>query len=484
MTDKKVDKPADGTILEATGKDKKVSSPAPVVEKGALPVKPKDTLSEIQQEFSGKRTNTRLKKAVESVERLGGSVSKVESLKGPVVIIAGMRINPIATGLKPTGGSGDLYVHEGKEFYLPHQLRFNNFTHNGIVENEPWIQTSNFNGPEMSLFAFVYDSETFYLLMDEHSSFTRDAENYYPRMKGGQLVMINSSSNNDLFTGHNVLANVESEDNSLNKSNIVVISARIGRERGWGASTQFKLGAKREKYSELRLKQVDVLDSELSRGRYYSSNFTKSSITGTGTAENDIVHTYLTECEIKGSRVTLANLTGEDLTLRADGEVLVKGVNRLANQQWSFPSIHVTNRFAFTEIDHINRLDRAIKMVRISPTEVEIAIELWKDGVKLAIDSPRPTIETVIRNGLRAGKDKKPEITQPGFPPFGGYQGPFQPLGYRHDKPGETISSFMESYIVETVISRLGMIQLLDEVEECASDLIRARNTDHINFLE
>lgn len=478
MTDKKVDKVIDEAAKDAVATVKKDA------DKGAPPAKKKDITTEIRQEFGSKRLANRLKKAVESVTTLGGSVSPVEAVQGPVVTIAGLRINPIATGLKPTGSSGDLYVHEGKEFYLPHHLLYNAFTRNGTEENEPWVRTTNYNGPEMSLFAFVYDGETFYLLMDEHSSFTRDGEGYYPRMKGGQLILINSSSTNDLFTGHSVLANVVSENNTLNKSSIIVTSARVGRQRGWGASTPFKLGAKREKYSDVRLKQVDAVDSELNRGRYYSSNFTKSSVTGTGAGENDISHSYLTECEVKGSKVTLTNLTGEDLDLRADGEVLVKGVSRLVNQQWSFPTIHVTNRFAFTEIDHINRHDRAIKMVRISPAEVEIRLDLWKDGVKLAIDAPRYTVESVIREGIRNNKAKKSEPVTPGIGPFGGFQGPFQPLGYRHDKPGETISNFMENYIVETVISRLGMIQLLDEVEECASDLSRPRNTDYINFLE
>lgn len=479
MTEKKGKKEIDDSFDKAVVAAKEAIATATPAEK-------KEVITDKQQRLDtgSKRTNSRLKKAVESVERLGGSVSEVEPLKGPVVIIAGLRINPIATGLKPTGGSGELYVHEGKEFYLPHQLKYNSFTQNGVDELEPWVQTTNYQGPEMSLFAFVYDNETFYLLMDEHSSFTRDAETYYPRMKGGQLVLINSSSSNDLFTGHNVLANVVSENNTLSKSNIVVTAARVGRQRNWGVSSPFKLGAKRDKYSELRLKQVDVIDSELSRGRYFSSNFTKTSIAGNGQGENDISHTYLTECDIKGSKVTLANLTGEELTIRAEGEVLVKGVSSLSNQQWSFPSIHVTNRFAFTEIDHVNRHDRAIKMVRISPTEVEIAVALWKGGVKLAIAAPRQTVESVIRAELREDKDKKPEPTQMGFSAFGGFNGPFQPLGYRNDKPGETISNFMESYIVETVVSRLAMILMLDEVEECAEDLKRSRNTDYINFLE
>lgn len=479
MTEKKGKKEIDDSFDKAVVTAKEAIATATPAEK-------KEVIADKQQRLDtgSKRTSSRLKKAVESVERLGGSVSEVEQLKGPVVIIAGLRINPVATGLKPTGGSGDLYVYQGKEFYLPHQLKYNAFTKNGVEEAEPWVQTSSYQGPEMSLFAFVYDNETFYLLMDEHSSFTRDAEGYYPRMKGGQLVLINSSSNNDLFVGHNVLANVVSENNSLNKSNIIVTSARVGRQRGWGPSSPFKPGSKRDKYSELRLKQVDVIDSELSRGRYFSSNFTKTSIAGNGQGENDISHSYLTECDIKGSKVTLANLTGEDLNLRADGEVLIKGVSSLSNQHWSFPSIHVTNRFAFTEIDHVNRHDRAIKMVRISPTEVEIAVALWKGGVKLAIDAPRQTVESVIRAELREGKDKKPEPTQMGFGAFGGFNGPFQPLGYRNDKPGETISNFMESYIVETVVSRLAMILMLDEVEECAEDLKRSRNTDYINFLE
>jgi hypothetical protein len=163
--------------------------------------------------------------------------------------------------------------------------------------------------------------------------------------------------------------------------------------------------------------------------------------------------------------------------------MLIKGVSRLRNQNWDFPSVHVTNRFAFTEIDYVTRQDRGLKMVRISETEVELSIVQWKQGVKLAIDAPRHTVEAVIREGLRDDRLKKPEPAL-AVGPFGAYPAPFQPLHFRGEKPGDTIRNFMESYIVEQVISRLGMIQMLDEIENTAKELNAGRAIDHVNFHE
>lgn len=489
MTDKKVDKAADVAVKDTVVKVKKAAETVAASEKGAppAPVETKSKEKLVIPDFGKYHGSSRMRKAVEDARKSGLSVTPVEKIKGPTVVISGMSISPVATGLKPTGSSGDTYTHDGKEFWLPGHLLYNAHTRQGVLEDEPWIRTSSYQGPEMSLFAFVYDNDTFWLLMDENSTFIRDADSFYCRTKGGHLIMINSASHNDQFIGNNVLVNVESHDNILNQTNIIVNSARVGQERGWGDSSPFKVGSKRQVYKHLRMKKVDAIDSELTRGRYFSSNFTKSTVEGTGTYESSVESTFLTECRIRGSRVLLTGLTGEALNFDAEGEILVKGVGNLKHQHWSFPSIHVTNRFAFTEIDHITRHDRGIKMVRISPTEVEVGLAMWKDGVKVTINAPRFTVENAILDGLRDSRDKKPEPAPAPVGPFGAYIPPYQSLGprsYYGEKPGETIRNFMDNYIVDQVVSRLGVIQMLDEVESTAKDLDRTHPHDHINFLE
>jgi len=485
MTDKKADKVIDEAVKEVATKVKKVvEADKPLVAEPTIrPASP-----QIRQEFGSRRTNSRLKKSVESAKQLGATVTEVDAVKGPSVVIAGMRISPIATGLKPTGGSGDVYVYEGKEFYLPNHLMYNPHTRNGFDADEPWVARTTYKAPEMSLFVFVYDNETFHILMDDHSSFTRDAEGYYPRTKSGQLIMINSTSRNDQFVNQAVLANVESENNILNQSHLIVNSNRVGPERGWGGSGPFKLGSKRQKYSDLRLKKVDAIDSQLTRGRYFSCNFTSSAIDGSSTQESDLSHTYLTETRIKGGRITLTGLNGEKVDISAVGDVLVKGVGRMEGQQWSFPSVHVTNRFAFTEIDYTARNDRGIKMVRVDEKNVELAVNFWGEHLKLAIDTPRHTVEVVVRDSLREDKDKKAEPLPFQGPFGGGYMGPFQSQlgsrGFAGEKPGETIRNFMETYIVDQVVSRLAMIQLLDEVEATAKDLAGRRGGEYLDYLE
>jgi hypothetical protein len=367
------------------------------------------------------------------------------------------------------------------EFWLPHHVVYNQHTRRSRSD-EPWEDSSTFQGPEMSLFAFTYDGSTFYLLMDEHSTFTRNDDAYYNRSKGGHLIMLNSSSLNDQFIGGATLVNVESENNVLNRSSIVNNSASVGRERGWGASREFQLGDKRQKYEKVRLRKTDVIDSDLSGGRYIDCNFTKISLVGGGTAENLVSGSSLSESRIYGSKITIENVRGETLNIHADGEILIKGISHLVNQDWNFPSIYITNRFAFTEIDYVTRADRGIRLIRLNKKEVGLNLLYWKSSTKLAIDANRQVIEETLRGELEKDKEKK-DTPPPLNGPFG-YIPAFPPSPFSPPKPGESIRNFVMQYLVDQVFSRLGMIQMLDEVEETAKELHGDKSDSLYNLYE
>jgi len=392
-----------------------------------------------------------------------------------------MRLSPIQTGIKPNGSQGDLYVIDGKEFWLPHQVVHNPHTRTPGGNDEPWDVGSTYKGPEMSLFAFVYDGQTFHLLMDEHSSFIRDDDGYYNRSKGGHLIMINSSSHNDQFVSNACLVNVETKGCVLNRSCIVANSRRVGRDRNWGTSGPFKHGDKREKYDNVLLKKCEVIDSSLTKGRYVDSTFNKSALEGSS-GDNVVTNTNTVESTIQGQRITLDGLRTDTIDVSSQGEIVIKGIGLLAHQDWRFPSIYVTNRFAFTEIDHVTRQDRAIKMVRTSPSEVELRIHFFRDGVKLALDTPRHTVEELLRDALDEDKAKKP-VTLTSDRPFG-YAPVFPSPMFAPPKPGETIKNIALNYLVEQVFSRLGMIQLLDEVEQTAENLKPNKRYEFENFYD
>ena len=476
MTDKKEVKVADTAVTNAVKTVKKLADTLTTLEKGTPPATTDNPAKRRDPILQG-----RMKKAIEGAEKLGATVTPIEPEKGPVVIVGGVRISPIKTGIKPSGGSGDIYVVDGMEFWLPHHVVYNQHTRRSRSD-EPWEDSSTFQGPEMSLFAFTYDGSTFYLLMDEHSTFTRNDDAYYNRSKGGHLIMLNSSSLNDQFIGGATLVNVESENNVLNRSSIVNNSASVGRERGWGASREFQLGDKRQKYEKVRLRKTDVIDSDLSGGRYIDCNFTKISLVGGGTAENLVSGSSLSESRIYGSKITIENVRGETLNIHADGEILIKGISHLVNQDWNFPSIYITNRFAFTEIDYVTRADRGIRLIRLNKKEVGLNLLYWKSSTKLAIDANRQVIEETLRGELEKDKEKK-DTPPPLNGPFG-YIPAFPPSPFSPPKPGESIRNFVMQYLVDQVFSRLGMIQMLDEVEETAKELHGDKSDSLYNLYE
>lgn len=434
-----------------------------------------------------KPVTQRMKKAVEGAEKLGASATPVVVEKGPKVIVGGMQLTPIRTGIRPNGSQGDVYSVDGREFWIPHQVLHNQHTQKNLSGDAPWDIGTNYVGPEMSLFVFTYDGQTFYVLMDEHSSFVRDDDIYYNHSKGGSLMLINSSSHNDQFINSCVLVNVDSVHSTLNKSSIIVNSRSVGRDNNWGSGGAFNVGDKREKYEHVRLLRTDVIDSELSKGRYIDSSFAKSSITSTG-HDNQATSTNLTDSRIRGARIELSGLRGESLDIHSGGDVTLKGISLLLKQQWRFPSVYVTNRFAFTEIDYLTARDCGIKMVRISPTEVEVRVHEWKDGFSLKLDAPRHVVEEALRKAVEEDKGRKDvpvPVPVPGGPGYGfGFPGGYSPGRFGPPSPGETIHTVAMQYLVDQVTSRLGMIQLLDEVEETAKCLDPNKGYESHNFYD
>lgn len=475
MTEKKGKKEIDDSFDKAV-----VAAKEAVAFNADVPVsKPTPTATVVK-----KPVNQRMKKAVEGAEKLGASATPVVVEKGPKVIVGGMRLTPIKTGIRPNGPQGDLYSVDGREFWIPHQVLHNQHTQKKQSGDAPWDFSSSYEGPDMSLFVFTYDGQTFYVLMDENSSFVRDDDIYYNHTKGGALLMINSSSHNDQFVNSNVLVNVDSVQSTLNKSIIVVNSRSIGRDNTWGSGGPFRIGDKREKYEQVRLLRTDVIDSELSKGRYVDSSFSKSSVTSSG-KDNEVKSTNLTESRIHGARLTLKGLRGEGLDVHSSGDITLKGISLLLKQTWRFSSVYVTNRFAFTEIDYLTARDCGIKMVRINPTEVEVRVHEWKDGFSLKLDATRPTIEEALRKAIEEDKNKK-EVPVPAVTPgFGfGFPGGYAPARFGPPNPGETIQQVALQYLVDQVSSRLGMIQLLDEVEETAKCLNPNKSYEGDNFYE
>jgi len=450
----------------------------------------------LQFDELGMKPRGRLGKVIESAQRYGGKTEALLPGKGPTVVIAGTRIGPVATGLKPTGPGGEVYVYEDQHFQLPHQVLYNEYTRTQST-NAPWEDPTNFDFPEMSLFIFSFSGVKYHLLMDDRSSFVLSDDFYFRTARGGNLIMINAASMDNHFLGDCSLVNVAVKNTVLNKSHLVIVSGDVGASNGWGPSGPHRPGiSKRQEYDNLYLLACSVVDSILSGGRYSNSHITKSTVGGlkpSNPSPVKVTNSYLTQCVINGGKVSVSKLTAEKFVAETEKDILIRGVGGLNGQHWRVPSIHVTNRFAFTQLDYLSRHDRALMMIRTSPTEVYLTTDRWSlpaEKKPLPIDSPRHVIEEQLQEllgekgkgvlkpfGLIPGPGPgplgyTPPWERPGFPGYGGHQGT------------ETVKGQILQYLVDQVVSRLKMIVLLDEVEDVAEEMGISSEGESSSFFE
>ena len=423
----------------------------------------------------------RMERAIASTELVGSKTTPVPTEKGPIVIIGGMRLSPKETGIKPNGPNGDVYVAEGREFYIPHQVRYNAQTLTGNnIHEDPWDRQSTYQGPEMSLFVFVYNSVTHYLLMDEHSSFYRESTGYFiSRVPNSQLLMINSSSRDDEFLHNNALVNVETKDCVFNKSEVITNVATPGRETGWGSSGAFHLGQKRPAYENLRLKDSTILDSMVCGGSYNQTHITRSSVEQAGTSIS-IKSSSLDNTCLAANHIDVQGVRFDKANIRIAGRLDIKGISALTGVDWSYEGAYITNRFDFTEIDFIHRMDNAIKMMRINEDEFSLGVQ-WGDNIKLSLTATRTEIEEAIKELSLSARGKKKLTPSPTAYP-GQYFGSVTPWAGSM-KPAESIKNHLLQYATDQILSRLGMVQMLDEIYAISQDLNR-QSSNYINFYE
>lgn len=469
MTDKK-------TAVEVKAVEKKVTEKKPSVDKVELVVGESLPVARKPERVA------RMERAIASTELAGSKATPVPAEKGPIVVIGGMRLSPKVTGIKPNGSSGDMYVVDDRQFYIPHPVRYNPQTIKGEPHSDPWDQQSTYQGPEMSLFVFVYNQVTHYLLMDEHSSFYRESTGYFiSGVPNSQLLMINSSSRDDEFLYNNALVNVETEGCVLNKSEIICNVGHPGRDTGWGSSGPFRMGQKRPHYENIRLKNSSVLDSGISGGGYSNSHIVRSTVECAGSGVT------ITDCSLDNTLLSANNIKVKGCRfdkseIRMDGKLFIKGISSLNGVVWNYEGAMITNRFDFTEIDFIHRMDNAIKMMRVNEDEFSLGVQ-WGDNVKLSLTATRMEIEEAIKElSLGSSGKKKPgPVTPPGFaqPYFGSAMTPWSPV----TRPAESIKSQLLQYATDQIVSRLSIIHMLDEINAISDDLNRHRS-EYVNFHE
>jgi len=290
------------------------------------------------------------------------------------------------------------------------------------------------------------------LLLDEYSSVTME-QGKVPysfgrahNRKAASVVMVNSSSKNDAYYGENYLINVDSEENTLNESRLEAKGSVQGYSWEYGAyaesdheeygnrNDKFVTGQSlRHRYEKSQFKKTTCIDSKLAEGFYSSCNLFRSTVKAANRCS--LYRTEVKKTEIQGSDVTLRNSNFKACTLSCEGHVYVNS-QRMIRESFHTASLHLLNKYCTMEVTLPRYND--LKMIRISEGEFELVNSSSRGNVKIGIKSGPYQIREHVEKFLNM-------------------TGPSEAV--------EGPNAFQESmvdYVVDSIVSRLGMVSMLD----------------------
>jgi hypothetical protein len=382
---------------------------------------------------------------IQNAERILKAAGRGMNRKLGTVTVDGVEIEPIATGIKTDLTS--IYIKElGEAIHLPG-------THGYRVSDR-----------EFKLFSVkVGVNQNYYLLDDESSVELNIKENRRNRFgfEGGSvaarksiMALVNSSSTDDTVVGEAALINVISQKNLLNSSALIA-TEDVVTPHGYGYNGLFadhavdkpwEISGKkiesiksRATVSESQFKRTTVVNSMITQGSYLECQFNRCTIEASGFTSAS--RSYLDKTTLSGTRMTLKNVNLGSCTVRSEAELLIK-YSVFNNLMFSGKTIHILNKFNYLSLD-----TPASKMflVRASNREFDLGTSVYNlQRLKLncTIEEVRKVISGVM------------SIDEEGFP------------------VAETsITRSFANYLTESVMSRLKVIQLIDEAKQLVRDV-------------
>lgn len=309
---------------------------------------------------------------------------------------------------------------------------------------------------KFNLFLVELGGESTYYFVDQESQVTINADGSNLRLRRhpvnghGVLILINSVSVDDQVIGESLLVNADSERNLLNSSALISFEEpRAYHDYGlafrdhtrrppanpWDESEHSLPSTKRRQaYEGSQFKRVQAYDSFLMRGTYRSAHLAQCVIEGGGQA--NVVNSHLTQSVLAGTQVTLKNSNLTNCSLRSDGELLIKH-STFNYMHVSAKSVHILNKFSYLSLDTPTQ---KLYVVRANYREIDVGTSSYTMQ-RLKIAASEDEVRKVVAAAL--------SVDEEGFP------------------VAETsITRSFANYLTEAVMSRLKVIQLLDEAKQ------------------
>lgn len=377
------------------------------------------------------------------------SDKEIAQLEPPYVIINGIQVEPVMTSL---GVLKDNYWDYGGR------------------QTQQFHQVPDDKG-QYSLFKVIIEGRRVSLLLDKKSKFVVQDESIENAFQFGRFdyrgpsnhdlpssaTLHNSSAFNCMFLGHSTLENVDLKDCVSNQSKFVARQLNQGYtyHSGYLYDSQLDDVIQKKKalepveftertrhvYEGIRARLSSFTDSKVSAGHYYRSGIQRSTIEGNKWTRLSEAH--VTGSRICGSSVTIEKGTALDCLFNAETNIH-HGAFNSRNETLHTTSIYMPNKFSLARIP---MPDQDLTFIRASETEFELF--MFSNGPRINVNADREQIEMAVHDVVRQGE-------------------------WRDTNPGQSVlTNSIEQYVVDTVVSRLNVVNTLDGVIRMAADLKR-----------
>lgn len=364
-------------------------------------------------------------------EAVADAIMKVQATG--TFIYEGVLQDPIETGLK-VDYNRIRSQHLETPFYLPHPV------------------SQLYTDKLFSLYRLRNGDVEVYYLLDGNSTVSLgggDTRLDYHRRQNvpnrGVLVLINSSSNDDLVIGESTLINTESAYNLLNNSVLACTKENDPHyPRGFGYMNDEPVPVCKEvkerfNVKECLFKRTSVFNSSITKGEYRDSQIHDTLISGTGFVQ--IGASQIFDSNIRGTRVTMKGNSLTKCGVHSEGELLLK-YSRFTGQHIKANSIYIPNKFCYLEID---TPQHKMYLVRATRRDFDLGVNVH-NMERLRLDAPKEEIEKVV--ACQLSLDPEGFYTQP-----------------------TSLSRSVASYLTDSITSRLKVVRLLDEAKQLVREV-------------
>lgn len=437
-----------------------VTAATPTVEKAVPEVakeKPAEVTKPVKVNGEKKPPASALLDVAAKVDISSALSKQAEQVEAPepasTVIIEGRRMAPVIVG--HTSYDQCNYAVDGVEVQVPYEFRYSRQFRPIQPVDDDFGPNSNFVAPPVDVYVLQFENTKVVLFMDRNSTFIvedrQQLKSFRRNVATNAVLLLNSHVRNTEFIGQSALVNVDVSESLINNSSVTAVNERQGKRRPWDGpsdNNHIKVGDVRHRFFGVRLKQCTVLDSALAEGDYRGSHIMRSEVKG-GSKKVVIIRSNIRGSEIEGTSVYIKGLSLNRSVIRSEGELLITGyTGSLDEANWNFNGIHLRNRFGYAKIDVISQRGGSVELMRSSDKEVELRFGYTSEKFNLLTEKHR--IDQVLRKLLG--------YEETAFP-IGGFG-----FGGQYAPPTESVEASIVRYVGDTVRSRIGMIEMLDQV--------------------